>query len=49
MNKELAKQIIKYPHKLGHFFGFKKLTILHSDWIRLCWLSKKDISLPKPK
>lgn len=45
MNKSLIRKIIKNPHILGVFFGFKLLTELHSQWIRECWLSKEDNSL----
>lgn len=44
-NKTLAKKLIKHPHLLGHYLGYARLTELHSTWIKLCWMSKKDFSL----
>jgi hypothetical protein len=44
-NKELAKKIIRWPHLLGHYFGYVLLTELHSEWIRGCYLNPEDNSL----
>lgn len=44
MNKDVI-QLMKYPHKLGHYLGFKKLMPFHSDWIRKYWLNTKDYVL----
>ena len=48
MNKE-AKQcldlIIDEPIKIGHWLGFKDLTKLHNDWIKMIMFSKEDETL----
>jgi hypothetical protein len=44
MNSEV-KEFIKYPHKLGWFLGFDKLTNIHSTWIRNFWINQKDYVL----
>jgi hypothetical protein len=45
INKKLIKEIIDKPHLLGHYFGYKLLTDLHSSWIRTCFFNPHDNSL----
>jgi hypothetical protein len=44
MNKDI-KELIKYPHKLGNFIGFTKLTDIHTQWIKSYWMNKDDYIL----
>src|SRR4030042_327670 len=30
---------IKYPHIFGHYLGYDRLKQIHSEWIKLAWLS----------
>lgn len=44
-NPDLARQIIRNPHILGRYLGYKDLTPLHSEWIKYIWRSNKHVSL----
>lgn len=37
--QQIIKKLIKYPHLLGHYFGYTLLTELHSKWIKDAFLS----------
>jgi hypothetical protein len=39
------RQILKYPHLLGHLAGKDKLTKMHSEWINYVWYPKEHRSL----
>lgn len=48
MNKEAKKYldiVIDEPIKIGHWLGFKDLTDLHNDWIKMMMFSKEDKTL----
>ncbi len=38
------------PYKIGHFTGFKDLTVLHNEWLldRAGFKPKDEIELTKP-
>jgi len=40
-----VERLIDYPHLLGHYLGYFKLTQIHSDWIKKCWMSDTDYVL----
>jgi hypothetical protein len=42
INKPLALELLRWPHKLGHYFGYSLLTELHSEWIRECYFNPED-------
>ena len=39
------RQVMRYPHLIGHMVGKKKLTAMHSAWIRSVWLPEHDTAL----
>ncbi len=43
--KSLAKQILRYPHKLGWFLGYNDLNEIHSRWIKRIWGQDKSRTL----
>ena len=45
MNKSLAKRVVDQPHLLGLYLGYDRLTELHSEWIKYCFLTPVDSSL----
>lgn len=45
MNKSLAKKLTDQPHLLGIYLGYDRLTELHSEWIKYCFLTPIDSSL----
>lgn len=43
MDREEIKKLIKNePYKIGHFVGFKDLTVLHNEWLRSFLYADKD-------
>lgn len=45
ISKEKILELLKYPHKLGHFLGFRKLQPFHSEWIKKYWMNDSDYVL----
>lgn len=48
MTEEIKKYIdliVNEPYKIGQWLGFKDLTELHNDWLRLMMFSKEDETL----
>ena len=41
----LVNLIANEPHKIGHLFGFDKLTPIHSEWINYLFNSKDHVAL----
>ena len=37
LDKKYIKLFRDYPHKLGHFLGYKDLRPFHDEWIKHCW------------
>jgi len=37
--------IINEPVKIGHWLGFKDLTDLHNEWLKMMMFSKEDRTL----
>ncbi len=37
--------IINEPVKIGHWLGFKDLTDLHNEWLKMMMFSKDDRTL----
>ncbi len=37
--------IINEPVKIGHWLGFKDLTDLHNEWLKMMMFSKDDKTL----
>ena len=43
--KRYLDLIIDEPVKIGHWLGFKDLTDLHNDWLKMMMFSKIDKTL----
>jgi hypothetical protein len=39
------EKLKKYPHKLGWFYGYDRLSDIHSEWIKYIWTAKEDRAL----
>lgn len=43
--KKYLDLVINEPVKIGHWLGFKDLTDLHNEWLKMMMFSKQDETL----